>query len=39
MRFLTALGYHIEIKIGGGNTNKVGDVTVRDTRRPAASAI
>jgi predicted XRE-type DNA-binding protein len=36
MRFLTALGYHIEIKIGAGEANKVGDVTVRDARRTAA---
>jgi predicted XRE-type DNA-binding protein len=36
MRFLTALGYHIEIKIGAGKTNKAGDVTVKDARRRAA---
>jgi predicted XRE-type DNA-binding protein len=36
MRFLTALGYHIEIKIGAGRANKVGEVTIRDTRRRAA---
>ena len=36
MRFLTALGYDIEIKIGAGNANKAGDVTIRDTRRTAA---
>jgi predicted XRE-type DNA-binding protein len=36
MRFLTALGYHIEIKIGAGQANKAGDVTVRDGRRTAA---
>ena len=36
MRFLTALGYHIEIKIGAGQANKAGDVTIRDTRRTAA---
>ena len=36
MRFLTALGYHIEIKIAAGKANKTGDVTVRDARRPAA---
>ena len=35
MRFLTALGYRIEIKIGASTTNK-GDVTVTDTRRRAA---
>jgi predicted XRE-type DNA-binding protein len=36
MRFLTALGYHIEIKIGAGKDNKAGDVTVKDARRRAA---
>jgi predicted XRE-type DNA-binding protein len=36
MRFLTALGYHIEIKISAGKDNKVGDVTVKDARRSAA---
>jgi predicted XRE-type DNA-binding protein len=36
MRFLTALGYRIEIKIGAGQANKAGDVTIRDTRRTAA---
>jgi len=36
MRFLTALGYHIEIKIGAGRTNEAGDVTIRDARRTAA---
>ncbi|MFL4984818.1 MAG: helix-turn-helix domain-containing protein, partial [Xanthobacteraceae bacterium] len=36
MRFLTALGYHIEIKIGAGTANKAGDVTVRDARHTAA---
>jgi predicted XRE-type DNA-binding protein len=36
MRFLTALGYHIEINIGAGPTNKVGEVTIRDARRTAA---
>jgi predicted XRE-type DNA-binding protein len=36
MRFLTALGCHIEIKIGAGQTNKAGDVTIKDTRRTAA---
>jgi predicted XRE-type DNA-binding protein len=36
MRFLTALGYHIEIKIGAGHGNKAGDVTIRDARRSAA---
>src|SRR5438477_5554812 len=28
MRFLTALGSRIEIKIGAGNANRVGDVTI-----------
>src|SRR5208282_1084740 len=36
MRFLTALGCHIEIKIGAGQTNKAGDVTIKDARRTAA---
>src|SRR6266566_4088452 len=36
MRFLTALGYHIEIKIGAGESNKAGEVTIKDTRRTAA---
>ncbi len=36
MRFLTALGYHIEIKIGAAEPKKAGNVTVRDTRRTAA---
>jgi predicted XRE-type DNA-binding protein len=36
MRFLTALGYHIEIKIGAGRAGKAGEVTIRDARRPAA---
>jgi len=36
MRFLTALGYHIEIKIGAGREKKTGEVTVTDTRRTAA---
>ena len=36
MRFLTALGYHIEIKIGGRTADKAGEVTVRDGRRTAA---
>ena len=36
MRFLTALGYRIEIKIGAGGTNKAGDVTIKDTSRTAA---
>jgi predicted XRE-type DNA-binding protein len=36
MRFLTALGYHIEIKIGARTADKAGEVTVRDGRRTAA---
>jgi hypothetical protein len=38
MRFLTALGCHIEIKIGAGQENKAGDVTIKDVRRTAALA-
>src|SRR5260370_8904440 len=36
MRFLTALGYHIEIKIGPGRADKAGAVTVTVPRRTAA---
>jgi predicted XRE-type DNA-binding protein len=36
MRFLTALGYHIEIKIGAGREKQTGEVTVKDSRRTAA---
>ena len=36
MRFLTALGYYIEIKIGAAEPKKAGNVTVRDARRTAA---
>jgi len=36
MRFLTALGYHIEIKIGAGSASKGGEVTIKDARRTAA---
>jgi hypothetical protein len=36
MRFLTALGYHIEITIGAAKPKKTGDVTIRDARRRAA---
>jgi predicted XRE-type DNA-binding protein len=36
MRFLAALGYDIEIKIGGGQANETGNVTIRDARRTAA---
>src|SRR5215470_4451143 len=32
MRFLTALGYHIEIKIGAARRNEAGEVTVKDVR-------
>ena len=35
MRFLTALGYHIEIKIAASKA-KAGEVTIRDGRRKAA---
>jgi predicted XRE-type DNA-binding protein len=36
MRFLTALGCHIEIKIGAGQEDRAGDVTIKDVRRTAA---
>ena len=36
MRFLTALGCHIEIKIGAGRGGKAGEVTIRDARPRAA---
>jgi hypothetical protein len=36
MRFLTALGCHVEIKLGAGHEDKAGDVTIRDVRRTAA---
>src|SRR5258708_39426096 len=36
MRFLTTLGYPIEIKIGAPRANKSGDVTIRDARKTAA---
>jgi predicted XRE-type DNA-binding protein len=36
MRFLTALGYNIEIKIGIPAADKAGEVTVKDARRTAA---
>jgi predicted XRE-type DNA-binding protein len=36
MRFLTALGCHLEIKIGAGRGKKAGDVTIKDARRSAA---
>src|ERR1700732_3831945 len=36
MRFLTALGCHIGVKIGARQENKAGDVTIKDVRRTAA---
>ena len=36
MRFLTTLGYHIEIKIGAGRSGVAGEVTIKDVRRKAA---
>jgi predicted XRE-type DNA-binding protein len=36
MRFLTALGYHIEIKIAAARKSKAGEVTIKDARRRAA---
>ena len=36
MRFLTALGYHIEIKIGAAKSKKAANVTVKDAPRRAA---
>ena len=36
MRFLTALGCHIEIKIGAGQKNRAGEVIFKDARRTAA---
>lgn len=36
IRFLTALGYHIEIKIAAGKPTQVGEVTIKDARRKAA---
>jgi predicted XRE-type DNA-binding protein len=36
MRFLTALGFHIEIKIAASKATKTGQVTVKDARRKAA---
>jgi predicted XRE-type DNA-binding protein len=35
MRFLTALGYHIEINIAASKA-EAGEVTIRDSRRKAA---
>jgi predicted XRE-type DNA-binding protein len=36
MRFLTALGYHTEIKIGAGKPSQAGEVTIKDARHQAA---
>jgi predicted XRE-type DNA-binding protein len=36
MRFLTTLGYRIEIKIGARSGNRAGNVTVKDMSRTAA---
>jgi len=36
MRFLTALGCHVEIKVGAGRKNEAGDIKIKDVRRPAA---
>jgi predicted XRE-type DNA-binding protein len=36
MRFLTALGYDIEIMIGARDATRAGDVTIKDARRTAA---
>jgi|SRR5262245_58995202 predicted XRE-type DNA-binding protein len=36
MRFLTALGYPIEIKIGARKASKAGEVTIKDAGRKAA---
>ncbi len=36
MRFLTALGCRIEIRIGPGQVSEPGEVTIRDARRAAA---
>jgi len=36
IRFLTALGYNIEIKVGATKPKKIGNVTVKDARRKAA---
>lgn len=36
MRFLAAIGYDVEIRIGATRANEAGDVTVRDARRRAA---
>jgi predicted XRE-type DNA-binding protein len=36
MRFLTALGYSIEIKIGAAKANEIGEVTIKNARPKAA---
>jgi predicted XRE-type DNA-binding protein len=36
MRFLTALGHRIEIKIGAAKRNEAGEVTIKGARRRAA---
>jgi transcriptional regulator with XRE-family HTH domain len=36
LRFLPALGYHIEIQIAAAKANKAGEMTIRDARRRAA---
>jgi len=36
MRFLAALGHHIEITIGKASAKEAGQVVVRDSRRSAA---
>jgi predicted XRE-type DNA-binding protein len=36
MRFLTALGHQIEIKIGTAKANKLGEVKIKDERSSAA---
>src|SRR5215831_7421043 len=36
MRFLTALGYRIEIQIGATKRKEAGDVTIKGARRRAA---
>ena len=36
IRFLTSLGYQIEIKIGAAQSTKTGNVIVRDARKRAA---
>ena len=38
MRFLTALGCRIEIRIGPGQVSEPGEVTIRDARRRQVQA-